>query len=264
MNLLFQNEIQELFKEIEKEEKVKIIFASDNGSRSYGWSLLKSDFDIHLIYTRPIDYYITIQNKPLAFEKQKFIKIKGTSMECNFIGWDIKNALTMFSKSNAALTHALTSPMIYLNHEIIKDMIKFYKKVYSKSMLALSLSNLIKGNFQKHVFTKEKVRVKIYLYLLQHIYYIKYLMDHEKEDNYPPLNIFELTKGTIALPIVKYLILLRKKGEEYVKRLYRIELLIVCILKVCKKWGKELWKSKKEEIIPFDELDLIFNKSLKF
>lgn len=263
MTLLFENEIKELLVELEKEENIKILFASDNGSRSYGWSLVRSDFDIHLIYTRPVEFYITIQNKSLAFDKQKFIKTHKGSIECNFIGWDIKNALLMFSKSNAALTHALTSPMIYLNHKLISDTIKFYSKVYTKSMLVLSLGNLIKGNFQKHVFTKDKVRIKIYLYLLHHVYYIKYMMDHEKEDKFPPLHIFDLTKGTLAVPIIKYLILLRKKGEEHVKRLYRVELLVSCILRVCKKWGKEIWKSKKEVVINLDELDIIFNKSLK-
>jgi uncharacterized protein len=180
--LPYHTQLNEIMDTIEKEEKITILFASDNGSRAYGWSDESSDFDIHFIYCREPSWYISIQTKNHALEISKIMEKE--KIECNFIGWDIRHALLLISKSNPALGHALTSPSIYRESKpLTDDLINYCVKYFHHGSFCLSLLNLAKGNIVRYIHQKSEVKVKIYLYLIHHLLYVSYFMKHMK---FPP------------------------------------------------------------------------------
>jgi hypothetical protein len=55
-----QSEIQHLLQTIAAEEKVRILYACESGSRAWEFASTDSDYDIRFLYGRPIDDYLRI------------------------------------------------------------------------------------------------------------------------------------------------------------------------------------------------------------
>lgn len=45
---------------IERDQNVNILYASESGSRAWGFESQDSDYDVRFIYVRPRDWYLTI------------------------------------------------------------------------------------------------------------------------------------------------------------------------------------------------------------
>ena len=94
-------------KEIEEKEKVKILYAVESGSRAWGFESKDSDYDVRLIYIRPLDWYLSID------DKKDFIEYPVSSL-LDISGWDIKKVIRLFKRSNPPLYEWLNSPIVYL------------------------------------------------------------------------------------------------------------------------------------------------------
>lgn len=53
--------IQARLKAVEKEHRVRILYACESGSRAWGFESQDSDYDIRFLYVRNIDDYITLE-----------------------------------------------------------------------------------------------------------------------------------------------------------------------------------------------------------
>ncbi len=53
-------EIRVRLRQIEHEERVKILYACESGSRCWGFASPDSDYDVRFIYVRPLDDYLSI------------------------------------------------------------------------------------------------------------------------------------------------------------------------------------------------------------
>lgn len=73
-------------KEIEKKEKIKILYAVESGSRGWGFESKNSDYDVRCIYVHSLDWYLSIEDKKDVIEYL-------ISDQLDIIGWDIKKAL---------------------------------------------------------------------------------------------------------------------------------------------------------------------------
>ena len=100
--------IEHELNEIEKNYKVKLIYACESGSRAWDFASEDSDYDVRFIYVHPKDWYLTIANKKDVTE----IPFDGV-LDIN--GWDIKKSLKLLRKSNSPLLEWLSSPIRYRN-----------------------------------------------------------------------------------------------------------------------------------------------------
>lgn len=98
--------IEEKLREIENSEGLKILFCCESGSRAWGFPSPDSDYDARFIYTRPVNYYLSV------FEKTDHLSY-ALDDELDINGWDIKKVLGLVSKSNAVVFEWLQSPIIY-------------------------------------------------------------------------------------------------------------------------------------------------------
>ncbi|MEQ8169833.1 MAG: nucleotidyltransferase domain-containing protein, partial [Candidatus Eremiobacterota bacterium] len=95
-------------KKIEDEEKVKIIYACESGSRAWGFPSKDSDYDVRFIYVHDHDRYLSVYDRKDVIERPV----------CDLLdinGWDIRKAMRLLQKSNAALMEWFQSPVIYLD-----------------------------------------------------------------------------------------------------------------------------------------------------
>ena len=59
----YREVIQKKLDEIEEKEQVKILYAVESGSRSWGFASPDSDYDVRFIYIRDLKYYLGLQKK---------------------------------------------------------------------------------------------------------------------------------------------------------------------------------------------------------
>ena len=75
-----EQKILELLKCIEKDKKIKILFAVEAGSRAWELDSSESDYDVHFVFYRRLEDYISINKFDdqinLGFDKNLKPKVK--------------------------------------------------------------------------------------------------------------------------------------------------------------------------------------------
>jgi len=112
-----KKEIQARLQELEQEERVRIFYACESGSRAWGFPSADSDYDVRFLYIHPQNWYLGIDVKRDVIERPSNDLI-------DLSGWDIRKALKLFRKSNPPLLEWLNSPIIYQQRLDIVDKIK--------------------------------------------------------------------------------------------------------------------------------------------
>jgi len=98
--------IQSHLEQIERVEGVRVLFASEAGSRAWGFPSADSDYDVRFLYLRPLDWYLTIEPGRDVIERP-------IDANLDITGWDLKKALQLLRKSNPPLMEWLNSPAVY-------------------------------------------------------------------------------------------------------------------------------------------------------
>lgn len=101
-----EEKILKTLKEIEKENNVEIIFASDTGSRTLGYSNENSDYDIRFIYIQKSEKYLKLIERTDTIQRKE--------LNVDFVGFDIKKTLNLLKDSNVQIWQYLYSSKIYV------------------------------------------------------------------------------------------------------------------------------------------------------
>jgi predicted nucleotidyltransferase len=99
--------IKEKLAEIEAEYNIKILHASETGSRGWGFPSPDSDYDVRLIYVHPEDWYVSLS------EPKDSLELMLDDRNLDIAGWDLRKALRLLTKSNASLFERMQSPIVY-------------------------------------------------------------------------------------------------------------------------------------------------------
>lgn len=103
-----EKRIKEILAGIEREERVKILYACESGSRAWGFSSPDSDYDVRFIYVRPLEGYLTLQPKRDVIERMY------KEEDIDLAGWDLRKAINLFIRSNPSFYEWLNSPIVYM------------------------------------------------------------------------------------------------------------------------------------------------------
>lgn len=98
--------IQQQLDRIETQHNVRILLAIESGSRAWGFASPDSDYDVRFIYYHPQSWYLSV------FEQRDVIELPVDDV-LDINGWDVRKALRLLWKSNAALLEWLHSPIVY-------------------------------------------------------------------------------------------------------------------------------------------------------
>ena len=184
-------EIQSRLREFEQTYNINILFATESGSRAYGFDSTDSDYDIRFIYRRPIDWYLSIQNK------RDVIEIEESELKLDFVGWDIKKALFLLNKSNPTFFEWINSPIVYQeNSSFIKPLKKLSAICYNPKTCFHHYLGMAQNNFYRYLDTeKQKISEKKYLYVFRCLFACNWIL-----------------RGNEIPPSIKFDILLKDRG----------------------------------------------------
>ena len=226
--------IQEKLREIEQKESVNILYAVESGSRSWGFASPDSDYDVRFIYVRtPRDYLRLDQKRDvIEWEMNEVYDING---------WDIRNALLQFYKSNATVFEWSNSPIVYQEKEEWKQIYATAKAYFSVKTALYHYYGVAKSTYCQFL-CGEEVKYKKYFYALRPLLSCRYLWEHRCP---PPIVFSELMQVELPGELRKEIeALLEKKkqtmeGERHspipaVQKFISDEL--------------EIWKQRAEEI----------------
>lgn len=169
-------------REIERREKLKILFACESGSRAWGFPSQDSDYDVRFIYIRPEEWYLSIddQKDTLEFPINDVLDISG---------WDLRKALKLFRSSNAVVYEWLQSPVIY------KQELDFQKRLISLSddffSLRAGMHHYLSMTINpwKNDLQHEQVKLKKYFYALRPALSCKWIREKK---TVPPMELGKL------------------------------------------------------------------------
>lgn len=170
-----KEDITEKLELLEKSHSIKIIFASEVGSRAYGINDDDSDIDIRFIYVQNLDHYLSFRRE------EDSISFKDKNYDIS--GWDIKRALELLKKSNLSILETLYSPHIHIkDDDIYNRLLNISKKAFNPVGLYHSFSSVI----QKNLNNPDK---KSYFYVVRAGLSILWL---KQFGTFSPLNFIEL------------------------------------------------------------------------
>ncbi len=193
---------------IEKENDVKILFAVESGSRAWGFPSKDSDYDVRFVYIRPIEWYLSIDDKRDVIEYP-------INDELDISGWDIKKALQLFAKSNPALLEWVRSPIFYSkNSNLPEQLQQMSEKKFDPKATIYHYLHMASKNYREFL-QGENVKLKKYFYVLRPILACKWL---EEKSTLPPVEfdrlITNLSLECSVLDEIEKLLIKKRAGTE--------------------------------------------------
>jgi len=163
-------------KELEKEHKVKFLWAIESGSRAWGFASEDSDFDVRCIHVGRKEDYLGL------FPPKSQINFSDGKLDIE--SWDIKKFAELTLKSNPQIAEWLRSPIVYLDSDVKKNFKNLFDKGCSLEFLRIHYFRMAKQNYHKYVGSGMSHSCKKYLYVLRAIACANYI---EQENKLPPL-----------------------------------------------------------------------------
>ncbi|OKL40006.1 nucleotidyltransferase domain-containing protein [Pontibacter flavimaris] len=247
-----QELIQQKLSEIEKQYGVQILFASETGSRAWGFPSPDSDYDVRFIYRHTCHWYLSIDEPRDTIEY--------LSSDLDLVGWDIRKSLRLLRKTNAAMFERLASPILYRQQTDFRERLLALAPAYFSCRAGLHHYLSMAHNYYTACEAEDQVKLKSYFYLLRTALCSLWIVEQQ---GVPPLQFREL------LPLVKDQ-RMRDKTEELlvlkaqVDESYRhpketeLELYLKGILHYCDNRANDLEKHQGET----EPLNELFRKTI--
>ncbi len=185
MNKMHHN-IKYYLEEIEKEKQIKILLASETGSRAWGFPSPDSDYDVRIIYMHPKDWYLSLT------EKKDSIQRMLENNEIDITGWDLRKSLRLLMKSNPPLLERIQSTIIYhQDDQFVNSIEALANNSYSRISTIHHYVSMAKKFFADIVNEKE-YKLKKLFYALRSATACLWIL---KKNEIPPINFLQMIDG---------------------------------------------------------------------
>ena len=185
-----KEDIVNRLKHIESEHDVRILWAIESGSRSWGFESPDSDYDVRFIYAHKREWYLSI-------EEERDVITPPINGVFDFSGWDLRKALRLFRKSNPVFFEWIVSPYVYhRSGNFISKIRKLARKYYSHKAGAYHYLHMAEHNYKAYLENKTEVNLKKYFYVLRPLLNIRWLMERK---GLIPMS-FVKTLDSVAVP----------------------------------------------------------------
>jgi len=193
----------------EEQHAVRILYACESGSRTWGFASPDSDYDVRFIYVRERDWYLSfdIERRRDVIEYPIVDEI-----DCN--GWDLRKALSLFVRTNGALLEWLHSPIRYLERgRLARELRRLAPLVCNATALCYHYSHMALGNARDYLLG-DRVRLKKYFYVLRPLLAIRHI---EQGLGLPPVRFDDLVDRVVPefiRPSIAGLLALKRQFPE--------------------------------------------------
>lgn len=170
--------IKNKLEEIEREHKIKILYACETGSRAWGFPSADSDYDIRMIYKHDLDWYLTLS------DKKDYIEIMSDDGELDITGWDIKKCLQLMWRSNSALLERVQSPVVYREERNIASRLREYSNRYFIPIGTMHHYLGMARNSFSEIVGRDEIKLKKLFYALRATVACKWILE---KDSVPPI-----------------------------------------------------------------------------
>jgi predicted nucleotidyltransferase len=185
-------EIMRRLTKVEEDEGVRILMAIESGSRAWGFPSPDSDFDVRFIYSRPEDWYISVDLE----DKRDVLEYEITD-DIDLNGWDLRKALRLLARSNPTIVEWLQSPIEYVVRERFRaSTLEVLLKIYSMASGIHHYRSMAKTNYRGYLRV-DAVPLKKYFYVMRPLLAIRWIETHKAP---PPIEFERLLPGLEARP----------------------------------------------------------------
>lgn len=175
-----------------EENRVKLLFGIESGSRAWGFPSADSDYDVRFVYRCTMDDYLSVADRSDVIETSTVHdEVLGVELDLN--GWDLRKALQLALKSNAALLEWLDSPVCYIKDEELHGLLQgFANKAADLPALSYHYDRLARRAWDEIRAGSTQVKLKRYCYALRSALALAWIGSNQ---TVPPMNIRQLMEG---------------------------------------------------------------------
>jgi len=210
--------ILESLSKLEGERNIKILYAAESGSRAWGFPSPDSDYDVRIIYTHPIDWYLSL--KP----RKDTIDLGIDDDLLDITGWELRKVMNLATKSNASPFEWIQSPIVYREESGFREeFLKLIEPCFSPIASIHHYLSMAK-NFHFKCAGEKSVKLKAWFYGLRTCLNSLWILERQTvppihfEDTFPLLEnrtvLVEKIQKLIELKTVSDEIFLFEKDEE--------------------------------------------------
>jgi uncharacterized protein len=166
------------------QEQILILYACESGSRAWGFPSPDSDYDVRFIYLRPIEWYLSIE------DRRDTIDLPVNSL-LDISGWDLRKALKLFKGSNSVIYEWIQSPIIYQAHgNLTSELLSLSNSYYSPRAGVYHYLNMATKCDRDHLQSAH-VKLKKYFYALRPILAAMWILRYQ---TFPPMVFSKLIR----------------------------------------------------------------------
>lgn len=182
-----REEIIKHITELEAKENITIHLAVESGSRAWGCPSPDSDYDVRIIFVRPKEKYMQIDEPTDTLDY-----FHGDLLDIN--GWDFKKVCKLIRKSNVTPFEWAQSPMVYKEVNNFSETVLALSKAYFQAKHAINHYRGIAKNCYMSGLSDGKIKLKKLFYVLRPLMAAHWIIEKKE---IPPMDIPKL------LPIIK-------------------------------------------------------------
>lgn len=200
--------IKEKLSDIEKEQKVRILYACESGSRAWGFPSPNSDYDVRFIYAHDLDWHLSLRDKKDTIDLP-------INDDLDMGGWEIKKTLGLLWKSNPPLLEWLQSPMVYQSEsKFLSDIQRLCSEYFSPIAVMHHYLSMSKKYLDASQQT-DQVKLKKYFYALRTAIAGNWVREKE---SIPPIELpkmFDVVSDDVQDKIEELITIKSQQNEDY-------------------------------------------------
>ncbi|MEG9499157.1 nucleotidyltransferase domain-containing protein [Mannheimia indoligenes] len=177
-----EQQIQQKLAQISQKSDLHFLLAVESGSRAWGFPSPDSDYDVRVIFIRPMTDYLSID-----IPKDTFEYIENEWFDVG--GWDLRKALNLLRKSNAVLLEWLNSPIVYQKSPQFVEQIRPLLREYFQPMSVILHYRGIARNALSQLDLNNEIKLKKWFYILRPLLAVQWVI---QQNSIPPMELSKL------------------------------------------------------------------------
>ncbi len=203
-----QEAIKARLSEIERASDIRPLIVVESGSRAWGFPSPDSDYDVRIIFARPVDGYLTVTERSDTLD---FPIVD----ELDVTGWDVRKTLALAARSNATPMEWLQSPIVY--HEEAEVRAQLWQAVsdfFCPRSAAAHYLGLTKRSLHRLREQGAEQKLKTWFYVFRPLFAAEWILSKQ---SIPPMEfapLREMTNDMELAEMIDDLLVLKKRVSE--------------------------------------------------